>query len=203
VPGRLTSEKENIPGDAGCSVAPECEERMRSRGRFVVAVFPLVMLIGGCRESVGPDAGVRMRGLLQYSLTGVSPAPAPGDPGDPIRWSVPPASGVIYFEDAIEAPDTVSVGVPFEVAVHTVGPNGCWRADGTDVVPSNRIIEITPWDVHSGAEVCTLVIGYLRHAFELRLEQAGEWTLRATGRVVYGDEWTGVPITAERTVIAR
>jgi hypothetical protein len=114
---------------------------------------------------------------------------------------VPPASDWNFPPEVIEAPRTAIVGKPFEISAYTVGPNGCWSADGLEVVESGRVIELTPWDRNSGAEACTMIFGYLAHPATLTLDAVGEWTLRVRGRRVRGTESVDDAVTAERTIL--
>ena len=156
-----------------------------------------------CSESLGPDGSRRALGILQLlgdegpglvSITSTT---------DPIVWSHAPGEGVIYPPSVIEAPDTVEVGQTFQVTVNTVGPSGCWFADGLDVVQSQRVIELTAWDRHSGADFCTLALVYLPHTASLTLDEPGEWILEATGRRTGGEREPGESVTAERRIFVR
>jgi hypothetical protein len=118
----------------------------------------------------------------------------------PVRWSLPPGDFSTPPE-VLDAPGVAVVGVPFDVVVYTVGPNGCWSADGIDVEVVGRVVELTPWDLHSGAEACTMIFGYLGHPTTLTLVEPGVWTLRVRGRRVRGDGSLDDTVTAERTLV--
>ena len=122
-----------------------------------------------------------------------------------VRWSVPPGErGTITAPQPIVAPDTVSAGEPFAVAVHTIGENGCWSADGQELRVDGRTATIVPYDAHSGAEVCTEVLGYLPHQVTVTIPTPGLAVIRVDGRRVrQGDRSWEIPVSAERTVVVR
>ncbi len=160
-------------------------------------------LLVACSDMTGPDASRRTIGILQIEPgTGAAPARAAGPTGS-VVWSHPPGEHFTVPPNVIEAPDTVTLGQSVRVTVYTIGPNGCWRADGLDVAKSAKTFELTAWDRHSGFEVCTQVLSYLPHATNVTFDQAGEWTIRLRGRRVRSDGQADLSITAERTVFVR
>jgi hypothetical protein len=163
------------------------------------------LFLAACSSGLGPDGSLRTVGILQIDDTAAaaSLSVAPGAVDGEVRWDVPPEDGIAFPPDVLEAPDTVAVGQTFGVTVRTIGPNGCWSADGLDVTTSGRVVELTPWDLNSGADVCTMIYGYLDHSTTLTLDEPGEWTLRARGRRVRGDGESDGSVTAERTVVVR
>lgn len=167
------------------------------------ALLGAMLAVGGCSESMAPPHTSRHVGALQYEGVGLLTGLGPNETQYPIIWSVEPAENAAYVPNAIEAPDTVEAGRAFTVSVHTVGLNGCWRAVDMDVSRSGRVIEFTPWDEESGADVCTQVLGILRHDATLSLNETGTWTLRAKGRLVRKDEARETPVTAERILVVR
>jgi hypothetical protein len=170
---------------------------------MAAAVLAAAVAGGGCEDAiVALEASSQQLGVLQYEGAALN-APGLADPGRAIRWSVEPTDDVAFVPAAIEAPDTVEAGKAFTVGVNTIGPNGCWRAAGMDATRAGRIVELRPWDEHSGAEVCTLVLGILRHETRLTLDEKGEWTLRARGRLVRQGGLPDGQVTAERTVVVR
>lgn len=174
--------------------------------RRVLTPFTAAMTIAslvGCSETTGPDGSERALGILQIESDAGPSLQASAPSNDAITWSRPPDEGTTYPPSVIEAPDTVEVGQTFQVTVHTIGPNGCWSPDGLDVVESARVIELTPWDRNSGADFCTLVLGFLPHAANLTLDEPGEWTLRVTGRRVRGGGGLDDTVTAERKIFVR
>ena len=168
-----------------------------------IAALAVAVAAGGCSEAMAPPESSRQLGVLQYEGLGLLNGPTVADPHHPIRWSIEPGEYVTYAPNAIEAPDTVDAGASFRVSVHTIGPNGCWRAAGMDVARSGRTVEFTPWDEDSGAQVCTQILSVLRHGAPMALSEKGEWTLRARGRLVRRGEAPEMPVTVERTIVVR
>jgi hypothetical protein len=175
--------------------------RLSIRSALVAAAF----LLTACSGGLGPDGSLRNIGILQIEDTAAATALSaePGGVDGSVRWDVPPDDGVAFPPDVLEAPDTVAVSQTFGVTVRTIGPNGCWSADGLDVATSGRVVELTPWDLNSGAEVCTMIYGYLGHETTLTLSEPGEWTLRARGRRVRGDGGSDGTVTAEKSLFVR
>jgi hypothetical protein len=165
------------------------------------AVPLVVAILAACSDSTGPEGEGRILGILQIEPEVVPYAATEVVVEGPIRWSVPPESYWTFPPEVIEAPRTAAVGEPFDVIAYTVGPNGCWSAAGLDVAESGRLIDLTPWDRHSGAEACTMIFGYLGHPTTLTLGEVGEWTIRVQGRRVRGDGSLDDSVTAERTVL--
>jgi hypothetical protein len=163
-----------------------------------------LVLAAACSDSMGLEGSRRALGIFQLEngppATGHARDP---DPDPAIRWNVPPTTGVAFPPSVIEAPDTVFAGQSFVINVNTIGPSGCWQADAVDLTQAGPLIQLTPWDRHSGAGVCTTITSYLSHTAILTLEQAGAWTIRASGRRVRGENEAEVAVTAERTVYVR
>jgi hypothetical protein len=83
--------------------------------------------------------------------------------------------GVIaYYEFPVEIslPDTVQVGEPFEVSIHTYG-GGCISEGPTKVRVRGLRIDVTPYDIHSGARACTDDLGVFPHKATLALPTPG------------------------------
>lgn len=174
---------------------------------FIHSRVPAILamsLMAACSDSLALDGSRRALGIFQIENP-TAPTQQVGDPDpDPrIRWNVPPTSGVTFPVRVIEAPDTVLVGQSFVVTVNTIGPSGCWADDGLDLAVSAPMIQLTAWDRHSGADVCTTILRFLSHTATLSLGQPGDWTIRASGRRVRGDEEAEFPLTAERTIHVR
>ncbi len=168
-----------------------------------IAGAMILATVVACSDGVGPDGSRRALGILQL-IGDPGPSPASGTASSGlIVWSQPPGEGVTYPPSVIEAPDTVEVGQTFQVTVNTVGPNGCWSADGLDLVQSGRVIELTAWDRHSGGDFCTQALVYLPHVASLTLDETGEWTLRVTGRRTPSDREPGDQVTAELEIFVR
>ena len=147
----------------------------------------------------------RAVGALQLEVGAGPRAAAAGTSDTAVHWSVPPGErGTATAPRPIVAPDTVSAGEPFEVTVHTIGENGCWRADGQELRVDGRTATIVPYDVHSGADVCTEVLGYLPHRATVTISTPGLAVIRVDGRRVrQGDRSWEIPVRAERTVVVR
>jgi len=178
---------------------------MTSRHHVRLAAPAAALLLTACSGGLGPDGSLRTIGILQIDDDAAAAALSaePGGIDGSVRWDVPPDDGIAFPPDVLDAPDTVAVGQTFGVTVRTIGPNGCWSADGLDVATTGRVVELTPWDLNSGAEACTMIFGYLDHQATLTLSEPGEWTLRARGRRVRGDGRSDGTVTAERTVFVR
>jgi hypothetical protein len=178
---------------------------MIRRHHVRLAASAATFLVAACSGGLGPDGSLRTIGILQFEDTAAaaSLSAEPGGVDGSVRWDVPPDDGVAFPPNVLDAPDTVAVGQTFGVIVRTIGPNGCWSADGIDVVTTGRVVELTPWDLNSGADLCTMIYGYLDHPTTLTLDQPGEWTLRARGRRVRGGGDSDGTVTAERTVFVR
>ena len=176
---------------------------MRQFEKPCCSAIPALGLLIACSVTTGPDGSRRALGILQLESFAPAPATAGGGPTGTITWNLPPGEHITYPPNVIDAPDTVTLGQTAPVTVYTIGPNGCWAADGLDVARSGRVVEITAWDRHSGAEVCTMVLGYLAHTTTVTFDQAGEWTIRLRGRRVRGGASPDLSVTAERVVFVR
>lgn len=83
--------------------------------------------------------------------------------------------GVIAFYDmgvTIGAPDTVQMGVPFEISIMTYG-NGCMSEGATEVRVRGLQVDVTPYDIHSGARVCTDILNSFPHKTTVTLPTPG------------------------------
>lgn len=152
-----------------------------------------LVTLSACAEAVGPkaDAGRRSLAIVEWQGPG---QPAPGTPGHtPGEWTSEP----------ITAPSTARAGVPFEVIVRTIGPNGCWSAGDTPVEYAAGEVRITPYDVHSGAQACTELLGYLPHRVQVKLDAPGEVTLRVQGRRVVNGVVEQDPTVITHTVVVQ
>ncbi|MDH3207356.1 MAG: hypothetical protein OEO79_12215 [Gemmatimonadota bacterium] len=164
-----------------------------------VAAIVCSGLLVACGDLTGPGGSLHRMGILQ--MENATTLTVQVTPDESIRWSVAPSEGAIYPPSVIEAPDTIAINQTFEVTAYTVGPDGCWTAGGMDVAQAGRVIELTPWDQKSDADLCTQVFGYLAHTTSLKLDQLGEWTLRVRGRRVRGSELADDSVTADRTIV--
>ena len=103
---------------------------------------------------------------------------SPSAPGDDQRLSVVD----FYYEPIVlEAPDTVSVGEPFEVTTATYG-NGCLQAGATltDIGPGMALIEL--FDRVPAADVCTDNLVRIDRTAVIRFEQAGQARILVRGQ---------------------
>jgi hypothetical protein len=107
-------------------------------------------------------------------------------------WSCENSSGleedrrvgvIAFFGDpvVIAAPDTVFVGQSFSVLVRTYG-DGCISQGGTEVQSVGLSIDVTPYDVHSGARICTDILNMFDHTAALTIARRGTAEIRFHGR---------------------
>ena len=172
---------------------------MQRSGPAILAVS--AALCAGCSDLVAPFVQYEDIGVLQLVEY---PGPSTVGVDASLRWSLTPEAGVLAPPRLIGVPDTVAANVAFDVTVTTIGVSGCWRAAGQRIRYDERVIELTPLDAHSGARACTSMVQFLDRAFRVRLDSAGEWTLRVNGRrLPYLDEAWEQQVTAEKTIIAR
>lgn len=163
-----------------------------------------------CGEGAAPSAPARVRevGVLQLegpaSLVHTQADNSSAGSG-PITWDKPPMAGALTAPLVIELPDTVQVGRQVDVIVRTVLPDGCWRTDGQDVTQSGMVVEVTPHDAHSGAQVCTMMTGFGEHRLRVLFATAGVGTIRVHGRLMRRANQSTMyeAVNAERTVIVR
>jgi hypothetical protein len=108
----------------------------------------------------------------------------------------------VDFVPVIVAPDTVTVGVPFQVTVNTFGSGSCSRADGADVASQPSLITITVYDRYRTEGACTADLSSHGRTVTAAFTAAGTGTLRASGTV---SDSTGrrVPGIRERSVVVR
>lgn len=94
--------------------------------------------------------------------------------------------GLIGFPDDLEidVPATVRAGEDFTVTVRTLGADGCWRRDRTEVSVSGLVATVTPWDVdrRHRETACTLATVEITHTATVRFEQTGEGRVDIRGR---------------------
>ncbi len=172
---------------------------MRTAGWSILALS--ASLCVACADVSAPADDYEEVGVLQLvAYTG----PRTVGADESVEWSVAPGFDVLAPPRLIAAPDTVDVDVAFDVTVTTVGLSGCWSAAGQRVHYTERVIEFTPLDVHSGARACTAIVQFLERTSTVRLDTEGEWTLRVKGRRLpyLSDEWEQ-QVSAERTIVAR
>ena len=169
--------------------------------RAVITGLAAGLVLAACTSPAGYEGGPPQAGVLQVVDYTGTPS---GNPDSTVRWSVDPEADVLAPSRALEAPDTVAAGAAFEVVTHTIGLDGCWRASGQTWRVRERVVEITPMDTHSGANICTEIVLFLKHRSSLTIAEPGEWQLRVAGRRVrQGDRTWEEPVTAEKTLIVR
>ena len=56
--------------------------------------------------------------------------------------------------DPVEAPDTVRVGVPFDIVVTTLVFASCWEEAGEEVLVSQLLVSIVPYDWKPSPTTC-------------------------------------------------
>lgn len=169
----------------------------------ILGIGAAALLAGCSTETVAPNGLTEVPGALV--VTGwTSGVPLNAGTGGNVQWSTSLTAGDIGPAQVIVAPDTVSVGEPFEVTTYTIGLSGCWRGDGQTTQLQGSVVEIRPYDSHSGSELCTGMIVFIDHRSTLQLSSAGEWTLRVQGRRLrVGDETWWEPIAAEKSIHVR
>ncbi len=171
--------------------------------RVSAALMTLVagLAPAGCNDTAAPMAAVEQAGVLQ--LIGYD-GPRTVIVDETVEWSVTPDEDVLAPAPVIMVPDSVDAGAPFEIAVTTIGLSGCWRAEHQRVRVRSGVVEMTPRDVHSGAEVCTGVVLYLTHVSTVTLDEPGDWIIRVEGRRMrYGDHVWEEPVSAQKTIVVR
>ncbi len=169
----------------------------------ILTVLAAAAIATGCSDATGPDPSLREVGILQLLPIAATTENA-ASPDGTISWDRPPGDSIFTAPLTIEVRDTVVVGEAFSIIVSSIGINGCWAPDGQDDTVAGRIIEITPYDLHSGADACPEILSFLPHQRTFTVDQAGEWTIMARGRRVRGgDAGNSTPVVAERIIVAR
>jgi hypothetical protein len=148
----------------------------------LLGAAPLVLLMSACDFLTGP--GERVMGIIgTLPAAEVSELRLAAQTGDDYCRYVeikPPSC-------ALEAPDSVYAGTPFQIVVRTSGPGGCWQPDGADVSLSGLAAEVVPYDRVVGPN-CLDVSRLLSRTLSLTFEEPGEALIRVTGRVlILGD----------------
>jgi hypothetical protein len=166
------------------------------------AALLAVGLTAGCRMEVTAPESWRETGVLLLSGWSGATQTALRFGAEDVVWGQPPGEQDYSAPHVLVAPDTVQAGVPFSVTTHTVGPSGCWRADGQTVGVYARVVVLKPYDRHSGSEFCTGALVFPVHESTLTLTEPGEWTIRVDGRHLrLGQDVKQVPISAEKTIV--
>ena len=106
--------------------------------------------------------------------------------------------GVISFYQQpvlIEVPAAVEAGTPFQILVRTYG-GGCITRNGTDVESNGFQADVIPYDLNSGAEVCTDELRMFDHTATLAFSSTGTALIRIHGLEQPGNR----QIVVERSV---
>jgi hypothetical protein len=148
----------------------------------------------------------RELGVLQVESSSLASSGSGSSADGTVEW-IPTigseSTPLLLPPQVIEAPDTVRAQKPFTVTVYTIGMDGCWRADGGDLDVRGDTIVYDPYDVHSGAPVCTLMTRSrgLQHSFSATFPKVGTGVLRVNGRrVSESDKRFQLRVMAERKV---
>jgi hypothetical protein len=169
--------------------------------RAVITGMAAGLALAACTSPASYEGGAPQAGVLQVVDYSGTPS---SNPDSTVRWSVDPDADVLVASRTLEAPDTVAAGQAFQAVTHTIGLDGCWRASGQTWRVRERVVEITPMDTHSGANICTEIVLFLKHTSTITIAEPGEWQLRVAGRRVrQGDRTWEEPVTAEKTLIVR
>lgn len=130
---------------------------------------------------------------LMVAVASLAGCSGPIDPTDGKRLGV-----ISFYSDPIvvQAPDTVQAGTGFDVQVRTYG-NGCISEDGTDVHVAASVVEVRPFDIHSGAAVCNDILNMFDHRTTVTLAESGSFEIRFIGMAMPGDS----TVTIVRSVV--
>lgn len=159
------------------------------RAVFCLAAAFVLVISTGCDGATDPGTATPVSGVLLYTDAAGNPLPVAGQ-GE--------HGGLLH---AVEAPDTVHAGEEFEVVVSTIGPSGCWSRGTLDVSVEVAKAVLRPYDLHSGAELCTLIFSRFTHRATVRFVAPGEGVIRVIGRQVAEDDLQrGTEITIEKRV---
>jgi hypothetical protein len=97
--------------------------------------------------------------------------------------------GVIAFHNdpvVVDVPGAALVGIPFEVAIRTYG-GGCISQGETLVRAYRDTVHVRPYDIHGGADICTLELVFFDHRATVTLRELGERTIAFYGLERPGD----------------
>lgn len=117
------------------------------------------------------------------------------------RYDIQPGFLDVVEPAHVELPDTVAVGVPFELRVRTYGLSGCYERYRTDVSIIGGRAEVRPFDrvnVTQGIG-CTDKLEFFMHQAIITLSQRGQATVRVHGK----DYPEGNAIFVDRQVFVR
>jgi hypothetical protein len=96
---------------------------------------------------------------------------------------------------SIVVPESATAGQAFQVSFRTVGSDGCWGRQRTDVSVSGMTATVTPYDriLTRQGSTCTLEPVVINHAASVTFSTPGEAVIR----------FVGLNNTFERTVTVR
>ena len=93
--------------------------------------------------------------------------------------------------DPVEAPDTVRVGVPFDIVVTTLGFASCWEEAGAEVQVSQLLAGIVPYDWKpSPTRGCIDVTRWFPRVVTVQFDRPGAALVVVQGRAT--SAWTVV-----------
>jgi hypothetical protein len=147
----------SFPNGGRRSGVGKVDHSLGKKGRTIMSIRFLSLFVGGilfvaCDGILGPEDKSRV-GTIAFH-------------GDPV---------------VIEVPDTVRAGVSFGVSVRTYG-GGCLSEGGTTVQVRGLSADVTPYDLHSGASLCTADLRTFTHEAALSFEEPGVAQIRFHGK---------------------
>jgi len=138
--------------------------------RAHVLVLLLASAVFSCRSPAEPGSR-RVVGIIDNGGTGIAP---------------------------LVVPDTAYVGVPFLATVITFG-GACDHSDGSDVLTSGLLADVTPYDLLPPPEtICIAVLRASPRSIELTFATPGTGVVRLHGR-----RFGGGDVTLQREVVVR
>ena len=97
---------------------------------------------------------------------------------------------------AVSAPATATVNVPFSVTVRTLGSSICTRVANTEVSVTGLTVTVTPYDEYARTmPYCTNDQKAFEHTASVTVASPGTATIRVSARSLQG-----VPINIDRVV---
>lgn len=107
---------------------------------------------------------------------------------------------IVFYADPvrINVPDTVRVGVPFEVSVRTYG-NSCVAKDRTEVRTEGGRVQVRPYDLNATKTGCMDILMQFEHTAAVTFNQAGVREIEFRGRSLPAD----TAVTIVRSVVVR
>jgi hypothetical protein len=170
------------------------------------ALAATALTLGACSVPTSALDAARGRELGVLQLVASTPLASAPPRSDAEVWtpSFDDARYIVVPGEVVDVPDTVRAGRALTVTVHTIGTDGCWRADGGTLERSADTVTIRPYDRHSGATACTAIalVGGLEHRFVTQFDEPGAAVIRVRGRRVRQDaREQGTPVMVERRVV--